>query len=198
MKKELRNPYDIKTPRLKIRPGILLVAPPLSNDLYFNKTVVLIVEHNENGSVGFVINRPTEFLADKVIASISNFDSKIYFGGPVQVNTLHFIHSLGDKIPDTEKVTENIYWSGDFEKMYELINNGEVKENQVKFFLGYSGWAPGQLEKELDMNYWHMVPSEKYTNYIWGNSSQLWQKILTDLGLSKKLINIIPPDPSLN
>ena len=82
--------------------------------------------------------------------------------------------------------------------MYELINNGEVKENQVKFFLGYSGWAPGQLEKELDMNYWHMVPSEKYTKYIWENSSQLWQKILTDLGLSKKLINIIPPDPSLN
>lgn len=137
-------------------------------------------------------------MADKVIANISNFDSKIYFGGPVQVNTLHFIHSLGDKIPRTEKVTENIFWSGDFEYIYELINNDHVKKDQVKFFLGYSGWGPGQLEKELDMNYWHMVPSEKYTDYIWENSSQLWQKIITDLGLNKKLINIIPPDPSLN
>jgi putative transcriptional regulator len=198
MKKELHNPYDIKTPRLKIRPGILLVAPTLSNDLYFNKTVVLIVEHNENGSVGFVINKPTEFLADKIISGINNFDSKIFFGGPVQVNTLHFIHSVGESITNTEKVTNSIYWGGDFEEIYKKINNGEIDNRHVKFFLGYSGWAPGQLENELNMNYWHMVPSEKYLKYIWEDSSQLWQKIMTDFGINKKLINIIPPDPSLN
>ena len=196
MKKELPNPYDIKTPRLKVRPGILLVAPPLSNDLYFNKTVVLLVEHNEQGSVGFVINKPTEFLADKIIQGVSKFDSKIYFGGPVQINSLHFIHKLGDKIPNTEHVTGNIFWGGDFETLYKLINVGEVNTTDVKFFLGYSGWAPGQLEKELDMNYWYMLPVEKYD--IWTKPDKLWQHILTDLGLQKKLINIIPPDPSLN
>jgi len=196
MKKELPNPYDIKTPRLKVRPGILLVAPPLSNDLYFNKTVVLLVEHNEQGSVGFVINKPTEFLADKIIQGVSKFDSKIYFGGPVQINSLHFIHKLGDQIPNTEHVTGNIFWGGDFETLYKLINVGEVNTTDVKFFLGYSGWAPGQLEKELDMNYWYMLPVEKYD--IWTKPDKLWQHILTDLGLQKKLINIIPPDPSLN
>ncbi len=196
MKKINYKLFDINQPQIEVKPGVLLVAPPLSNDLYFARTVVLIVEHNENGSVGFVLNRPTEFMAEKILAGISKFDSKMLFGGPVQVNSLHFIHNLGDQIPGTEKVTGHIYWGGNYEKMYQLINEGIATPENVKFFLGYSGWAPGQLANELDMNYWYVVPASQYD--IWADTTGLWKKILIDLGFNHKIINNIPLDPMLN
>ncbi len=196
MKKVNYNPFEINIPYIKIRPGVLLISPPLNNDLYFNKSVVLIVEHNDHGSVGFVLNRQTEFMAGETIAHIGNFDSKLHFGGPVQVNTLHFIHNLGEKIPNTEKVTKDIYWGGDFDTVYKMINEGKIKPENIKFFLGYSGWAPGQLETELKNNYWYMTKINKYD--IWKDTSNLWYQTLSDLGFNNKVIKNIPPDPSLN
>ena len=196
MKKLDYKLFNINPPKVKVKPGVLLVAPPYSTDLYFSKTVVLIVKHDDKGSIGFILNRPTEFMTEDMISEISKFDSKIFFGGPVQVDSLHFIHKLGNKISDTEKVKNDIYWGGSFETLYKLINEGKANPYNVKFFLGYSGWAPNQLKNELEMDYWYVVPSNKYD--IWADTSNLWKQVILDLGFNDKIIKNIPSDPMLN
>ena len=128
--------------------GQFLVSEPNMQDLNFKRSVLLLTEHNHNESIAFIINQTTKLSVNDLIEDFPKFNAKVHIGGPVEKNTLHFIHSLGDKIDQSVAVSENLYWSGNFETLKTLIRNGEVKESEVKFFSGYSGWSPDQLEDE--------------------------------------------------
>jgi len=133
----------------KIQKGNLLVAEPSTlTDVSFNRAIIFLTEHNEEGSVGFILNKPSEFLLKDLVLEMDS-DFRVYIGGPVENENLYFIHSLPHLIPDSIEVAEGIYWGGNYDAVKTFIEQGLIKKNEIRFFLGYSGWSVEQLEQEI-------------------------------------------------
>ena len=134
----------------KLKKGHLLIAEPsIIGDLSFNRSVILLADHNKEGSIGFIINKPLKYTINDLIPEIdANF--KIYNGGPVEQDNLYFIHNIPDLIPNSVEISNGIYWGGDFESVKELINQRKINKNNIRFFLGYTGWEEDQLESEME------------------------------------------------
>ncbi len=177
--------------------GRVLIAEPFLNDTYFKRSVVFITEHNEEGSVGFVLNKPIELKVQDVIQNFPFIDSGISIGGPVNTNTLHYIHTLGDLIPESINVLDNIYWGGDFETLKDLIAKGKVSKDQVRFFLGYSGWGAQQLENELSDSAW-LVAEMNAEMIMNGDEAGFWNKTLEKMDNKYQVWANFPENPGLN
>ena len=126
--------------------GILLIADPFLKDPNFLRTVVFLCEHKDEGSFGFVLNRQYENTLDELIPELEGHKLPVYFGGPVQVDSIHFLHQYPEKIPGGQEVIKGVYWGGDFDAVVNLVKNEEIDKNKVRFFIGYSGWSEGQLK----------------------------------------------------
>ena len=133
--------------------GQILISEPFLEDPNFNRTVVLITEHNSEGTVGFVLNQKTDFTVDLLVPELDTVPNPVYQGGPVDIESFHFIHSC-DQIPKAIELSEGLYWSGDFEFTAKGLLDGSLDPADFKFFIGYSGWAPEQLEDELKERAW--------------------------------------------
>ena len=183
----------------KIAPdkGRILIAEPFLNDTYFKRSIILLTEHSEEGSVGFVLNKPVSLKLDEVIPDIPSFETTVSIGGPVGTNSIHYIHTVGDIIPESVKIVGNIYWGGEFEAIKNMLQTGTLKKNQIKFFLGYSGWHPNQLERELHENSW-IVTSLDPAKIMEANTNNLWKYAMRQLGNKYKIWSDFPEDPNLN
>ncbi|HEY0176208.1 MAG TPA: YqgE/AlgH family protein, partial [Pedobacter sp.] len=126
--------------------GKLLISEPFLNDPNFTRSVVLLTEHGENGTLGFVINHPSLLMLDDLIPDIGGGNFTVFLGGPVATDTIHFIHRCPDKISDGEEIAKGIYWGGNFETLKVLLAQGEISPDEVRFFIGYSGWGEQQLK----------------------------------------------------
>lgn len=177
--------------------GSLLLSDPFLIDPNFKRSVVLLCEHQGNGSVGFILSRPLNLKLKDAIPEIEEFDAPLYYGGPVQTDTMHYIHNLGDQIPGSVMIADGVYWGGDFEQVKSMIANGEVSPENFRFFLGYTGWDKKQLNTELNENSW-MVKRMDYSNIFQDKPEDLWKSILQGMGGKYKLISTYPEDPSLN
>ncbi len=177
--------------------GSLLISEPFLQDTYFKRSIVLITEHNKEGSVGFVLNKPTKLTINEVLDDFPSFDADISIGGPVATNTIHFCHTLGEAIPNTVKVVHGIYWGGDFDVLKDLIKNDVVEKDQVRFFIGYSGWGVDQLEREITENSW-IVTDVKSKNILDYSSKDSWKIILSRLGKKYKIWSNYPENPVMN
>ena len=114
-------------PQLKPLKGRLLIAEPsILNDNSFNRTAILITEHTEKNSVGFILNRPLNLTIKDLMPDL-NCDFVIYQGGPVEQDNLYFVHRIPDLIPDSLEVDNGIYWGGNFEAVMELISKNLIK-----------------------------------------------------------------------
>ena len=109
------------------------------------RTVVLLCDHQEEGSFGFVINRAYKHTLDELMNNAEDLKIPVYYGGPVQMDTIHFLHQYPDKIPGSYEVLNGIYWGGEFETALTLIKEGSIDVNRIRFYIGYSGWGNGQL-----------------------------------------------------
>jgi len=176
--------------------GRILISEPLLSDSYFKRSVVLITEHSEEGAVGFVLNKSIDIPLNEILADFPKFKAKVYVGGPVAKDTVHFLHTLGELVPNSVHVIDNIYWGGDFNSLKELINEGIVKSSQVRFFLGYSGWSPQQLEEEIKNNAW--LVTEVDSKKIMSAEKNIWKKILNELGRKYKVWSNTPENPTMN
>src|SRR5665647_516644 len=152
---------DIFTIESKLLPkkGRILIAEPFLPGDYFSRSAVLLVQSTDEGHVGFILNKPTDLQVKDLFKGFPNFESNAFLGGPVSGDKLFFLHTLGEKIPDSLLITEKLFWSGDFDHLIALIRAGLVDEEQIRFFLGYSGWSPGQLETEIADHSWVVVES---------------------------------------
>ena len=112
----------------------MLISEPTLADSYFKRSVIVLTEHGENGSVGFILNKKTEMKLSQAIEEFSEFDFPIYFGGPVKRDNLFFIHTLGSLVPESHEIYEGLFWGGNFEELKKLILSGKVKKEQVKSF----------------------------------------------------------------
>lgn len=178
-------------------PGMLLIADPFLQDPNFLRSVVLVCEHQETGSFGFVLNRPSDTTLDELMERASGIPLPVYYGGPVQPETLHFLHQYPNEIQGSQKIEEGIYWGGDFETALDLLRSGEIDANRIRFFIGYSGWGEGQLEGELTEKSW--ITSKANRKLVFFQPSDLiWQEALKHLGGDYSLMIHFPIDPQLN
>ncbi len=183
-----------------ILPGIgtLLIAEPFLKDPNFMRTVVLLCRHqDEEGSFGFVLNKLFHQTLDELIPELGGFEWPVFVGGPVQMDTLHYIHEYPDLLPDCQEVSKGVYWGGDFETLKALIKNNEIDANKIKFFLGYSGWESGQLDGEMQEKSWITV--EGNLNIIFETPMEdIWKACLKALGGKYEMMIHFPTDPQLN
>ena len=178
--------------------GKLLVAEPaLTGDVAFNRSVVLLAEHNTEGSVGFILNKPLEYSISDLIKEIK-IPLKLYNGGPVEQDNLYFIHKIPHLIDNSIEISNGIYWGGDFEKTVHLINNGVITCDDIRFFLGYSGWSSLQLDQELSSNSWIVVQNEYRSDIIQKCSDAFWKEKIKALGGNYLIWSNAPENPSLN
>lgn len=183
---------------LKPNKGKLLIAEPsLTGDVSFNRSVVLLAEHNQEGSVGFILNKPLDYnLMDLVSEILVPFP--IFNGGPVEQDNLYFIHVVPHLIPDSIEISDGIYWGGNFETTVVLINQKKISGDDIRFFLGYSGWESLQLDKELTSNSW-IVSANNYQSAIIKKSTQaFWREKIMELGGDYLLWSNAPENPGLN
>jgi putative transcriptional regulator len=178
--------------------GCLLVSEPFLPDQNFERTVILLCEHNEEGSVGFILNKPSILKFDEAVEDVDNFHVPLYIGGPVQQDTLHFLHRTENVLEGSIKIAEKIYWGGNYEQLITIINSGTINKDDFKFFLGYSGWAPGQLEEELEQKSWIIYDEVTEEKVFEINSKHLWKEILKDMGGKFKVFANYPVDPRMN
>lgn len=177
--------------------GILLISDPFLKDPNFMRSVVLLCEHTEQGSFGLVLNRRTEHKLGHLIDTLPEINFDVFYGGPVQQDTLHFLHQLPDVIPNAQALAKGIYWGGDFETVIALLLKGELDETKIRFYLGYSGWSSGQLDDELKEKSWLTVQATR--QLVFENDEQsIWKKSLLQMGGQYEQLVNYPIDPQLN
>ena len=188
--------FKVSFDRIAPDQGKILIAQPTLIDMNFKRSVILLVEHNKNGTVGFVLNRLLELTLPELLPDFPDLDVKISIGGPVSPNSIHFIHTLGERIPGAVTIGKSLFWGGDFESLKAMIISGKVKSHQVRFFVGYSGWGVKQLEREISEESW--VVAQTDPNSIMKGSDDLWTRVLQQMGKQFKLWTLYPENPSLN
>jgi len=193
------NIKGIEIPFTNIKPGAgkLLLAEPFMVDPYFGRSVVLLTEHNENGTIGFILNKPIEIKLKDAVGELPPFDSNIHLGGPVARETLHFLHTEGKLIDGSLEIIKGLFWGGNFETLKKLISQDKIKPESVKFFVGYAGWETKQLENELEQRSWIVLPG-KIKDIMRRNPANLWKDILKGMGNEFAAIADFPVDPNLN
>lgn len=192
--------FDIKELN-KLRPGKgrILISEPFLEDPHFKRAVVLLCEHNEEGSFGFVLNKFIDVEVHEFIEDISTADlnTRVSLGGPVKNDALFYIHTLGEALEGSVKIMDGLYMGGDFETLKTLLNTGQLSENSIRFFVGYSGWVTGQLEKEMEQNAW-LVSRLSVDDVMNTDEDNLWNKALEKMGRKHAVLANFPEDPSLN
>jgi putative transcriptional regulator len=172
----------------KIKRGQILLADPFMDEPVFKRAAIYMCEHNKEGSLGFIINKQMEFGIQELVLDFPEFESKVYYGGPVSTDTIHYIHTKGDILENSIQIDKGIYWGGDFSKLKWFIEKELIKPSDVRFYLGYSGWEPAQLHTEIDTGSWLVADAD--INYIFAKRwSTLWNKILEDAGGTKAVIS---------
>jgi putative transcriptional regulator len=166
-------------------------------DVSFNRSVVLLAEHNQEGSIGFILNKPLSFHLDELIPEIQK-SIKVYNGGPVEQDNLYFIHRVPHLITNSIEISNGVYWGGDFEEIIDLINQGTIESSDIRFFLGYSGWEMLQLDKELQSNSWIVLENKYKSNILRKPANYFWKEKMLELGGDYVLWSNAPENPNLN
>ena len=177
--------------------GILLIADPFLKDPNFLRTVVFLCEHKEEGSFGFVLNRQYNNTLDELIPELEGHQLPVYYGGPVEVDTIHFLHQYPDEIPGGQEVMKGVYWGGNFEAVVNLVKNKTIDTDKIRFFIGYSGWTGGQLDEEMTEKTWLTVKANRKLVFK-SKYEEIWKDALKHLGGDYEMMVNFPIDPQLN
>ena len=184
---------------MKLLPGDLLVSSPeLLMDNVFNQSVVLMVEHNKNGSMGFIINKALPLRINDIFEDIPS-NIQLWKGGPVETGNMFYLHNTPHLIPDSVlfDVSKDLYIGGDFERIKKLLKDKMIDENNIKFFLGYSGWSANQLQQEFDEKAWYRVPADNI-NLFDLNPKNLWKEKIVEIDPENIIWKNAPLNPNLN
>ncbi len=177
--------------------GSLLIAEPFMPDQNFQRAVVLLCESHDEGAFGLILNKPSEMKVHELVENFPPVDCTVFYGGPVQLNTLHYLHRCGDLLPNSIKIADDLYWGGDFDQLIALMDTHQLAPQDIRFFFGYSGWDGQQILDELEANSW-FVGKVKAAHVFDEDPRTLWRVILRDMGDQYRLIANLPEHPSLN
>jgi len=194
---DINDILKIKTNDIKPAKGKILISEPFLFDYYFKRSVVLLAEHNEEGSFGLILNKQVDLALRDVLQDFPEFDAPVYLGGPVKTDSLYFIHTLGDRLENSLEIIDGLYWGGDIEVVKEMITLNKINSKEIKFFVGYSGWVSKQLVGELARNSW-LVAGIKAKQVMEANPDKLWKESLKRLGKEYAYWANFPSDPIMN
>ncbi|VAX34911.1 UPF0301 protein YqgE [hydrothermal vent metagenome] len=176
--------------------GCLLISEPHLPDNNFERSVIFLCEHNEKGSFGLVLNKLSNHTLNQLVQNIEA-ELPVGIGGPVEHDTLHFLFRNTTEIEGSVNVGDNIYWGGNYNKIANLVNGGELEED-VLFFIGYSGWSEGQLEEEIERSSWIVFPDPSEQLVFNTRNNNLWKEVLKEMGGRFSVFANYPSDPRLN
>lgn len=174
---------------------ILISTPDISGDI-FSRSVLLMVDHNDSGAFGLILNKKNKAMSDRLL-EIFEFQVDVYEGGPVENDKIFFILK-GEKISSQFiNISDGFYLTEDVESVVTALIDERIDIADIKVFSGYSGWAPNQLENELKQKLWTVV--EVYNlDYTMPNDQGLWKDIMQNLGGDFLLWANAPEDVSMN
>ena len=121
--------FKIQSNTLNIATGNVLISEPFMNDFHFRRSVILIIDHNEEGSLGVIFNKRLTIPFNEIVQGFPEFKADVYLGGPVETNRLFFIHTIGEMIPDSYKISDGLYWSGNVNALKAMIKMDLIKPN---------------------------------------------------------------------
>ncbi|OBQ52860.1 YqgE/AlgH family protein [Tamlana sp. s12] len=183
---------------IKPKKGDLLIAEPaIIGDVSFNRSIVLLADHSEEGSIGFILNKPLDYTINELIPEVQA-TFKVYNGGPVEQDNLYFIHKIPQLIPNSIEISLGIYWGGDFNRVAELIKGNVINENDIRFFLGYSGWDTNQLDSELKSHSWVVSENIYEKDIIEKDYESFWKEKMLEFGGEYSIWSNAPENPSYN
>lgn len=178
--------------------GDLLISEPYLPDPNFERTVVFLCEHDENGTFGFVLNNKAHVELNELVDEVGNYPAKLFVGGPVEHDTLHFVHREVSLAPSSREVVPGVFWGGDFNRLTEMMNTREISTEDLRFFIGYSGWAAGQLMDEIKAKSWIVLKGTKPEMIFDWDNQDLWKACLNTMGGKYRLMSNYPKDPRMN
>ena len=178
--------------------GKILLSEPFLSDAYFGRKAILLCEHNEEGSFGFVLNNFVQVDLNELLEELPEWDARIGLGGPVKDGNLYYLHTKPNA-PGAVKVMDGLYMGGDFDWLKSVVDVGAVKESELRFFIGYAGWTSGQLEHEIKSHSW-FVTETSIANIMdtTMDEESFWKQLIEGMGKGFGHIANAPSDPSLN
>jgi putative transcriptional regulator len=176
--------------------GRVLLSEPFLNDNYFKRSVVLLAKSDAEGSMGFILNKPVGHAIHELVNDFPELNSPVYFGGPVEKNSLFFIHTIPHLIESSFEIDGGIYFGGNFEKIKHFAGLGLISPHQIRFFAGYSGWDSGQLDHEIDEDAWLVF--ERPHKLMEKNPVSLWGELLRHSKSNLAIWSNFPDNPTLN
>ncbi len=192
--------FSIKTNNVKPEKGKVLISEPFLEDGIFHRSVILLTQYSpKDGAMGFVLNKlvPENYKLKQLVEEYGNLKLNIGYGGPVELEKMFYIHTLPpEELPYSMQIMPGLFWGGDYEVLKRKILSGEVSTDKVRFFIGYSGWAPLQLESELERDAW--IVGEITPELVLTPDPELWRKILQNFEFRYKLWSTYPEEPYLN
>lgn len=192
-----RNLMNVNT-NIPPSSGCLLISEPFLQDENFVRSVILLCDASEKGSFGLVLNKLSMFKLGDLVEGVSYLESEVYVGGPVEQNTLHFIYCGEKMLEGSVQLGQQLWWGGDFTELIEKQKLGLLDLGNFRFFIGYSGWAEGQLNEEMEQKSW-IVCNNHFTQHIFfSDPDELWRDILRNMGGEYQVLANYPIDPRLN
>ncbi|MDP4280566.1 MAG: YqgE/AlgH family protein [Bacteroidota bacterium] len=183
-------------PIIAPKQGIILISEPSLRDFYFRQSVVLLAEHNEEGSFGVIINKPIEVRLNEVLKDLPDFDAPVFLGGPVKTDSLFFIHTRKN-VANSLRIMEGLYWGGDIQIIRKLMKSHKLSMNEIRFFIGYAGWNPSQLDREISERSW-VLSHTTARDVIASQPEHLWSNYLKNMGKDYAIWANFPSDPTMN
>lgn len=180
--------------------GSMLVAKPTVEDLCFKRSVSILIDHDAEGSMGVIVNKPTRFTLNELMPEIEcNEPMPLYLGGPVGTNMLFFLHTLGaDVIPESVQLAPGVFFGGSFDVLKMFLESGQKLDGKVKFLVGYSGWTVGQLDNEVKRHDWAVL-KDNAAELVFNTPDDLvWCQAVKNFGDQYRLWTTWPDDVSLN
>lgn len=192
--------FKIDIPTGQPKPGVLLVAEPFLREEHFNHAVITLIEFSaDQSALGLVLNKPTNYTLGETVTDIKNAqDIPIYCGGPMSCDRLFYIHTLPDVIPDGCPIGNDLYLGGDFEAVKQYIGSGHPTKGHIRFFIGYSGWGAGQLEKEINNHVWAVAPRPANKEILREDGDSFWYRTVRSMGETYHNWLYHPLDPQCN
>jgi len=187
----------------KPRTGQFLLSEPFMSDVWFGRKVVFLCDHDEDGSLGFVLDNFTDRPLRAVLEDARDWSltQEVSMGGPVHDDSLFYLHRLGKEVSGAMPVLPGLWLGGDFDELKTALASGRYGDADVRFFVGYSGWTSGQLDSEIKGNSWyvHDAPLEQKLDAIFRPPPEgLWKRMLASKGPGFARASTLPLDPSLN
>lgn len=181
--------------------GRILLSVPQMLDPNFMHTVVFVCDHNDEGALGMVVNQAAPYSLEELVPDHENLAGikfPVHLGGPVAHDTMQFLHRVPDAIPDGRPIAQGICLGGDVAALARHLRYGGEAHMEVRLFMGYSGWAAGQLEAELLTGSW--VVADMNQDVVFGSpdQEQTWRKVMRGLGQEGRRLSQLPPDVSWN